>query len=109
MHASVAAAQSIYPTLTPNGFRPLSFAPDDMQSFDAPRVAQQLRTVFEYIADNRPRLGARINVGEIRHAAASWARENGGANYVLEGPVIVALVYFGIRFGVDADGFAYLQ
>lgn len=109
MHAPVATAQSIYPTLTPNGFRPLSFAPDDMQSFSAPRVAQQLRTAFEYLADHRPPLGSRLNIGEIRHAAAWWGRCNGGANYILEGPVIVALVCLGISFEVDDEGFAYLQ
>lgn len=107
MRSPVAIAKSIHPNLTSNGFRPLSFAPADMQSFSAPRVGKMIDTCFAYLADFPPAFRSKVKVGELRHAAARWGRENGGAKYILEGPMIVALVCLGRSITVDGDGFAF--
>lgn len=93
--------------LTPNGARPLALAPNDMQSWDDDRVLLQVATAIAYIAEGLLESQRGDSLYSLKSRISTWGRDTGRAPYLLEGPVAVAMLYFGIGVVFDSEGFAY--
>lgn len=97
-----------FPHLTPVGFRPATLGPENMQSWTSPEVIRQVWTAISFLAEEGLEASKGSSVYSAKHVIQRWGRDAGLAPYLLEGPVVAAMIYFGIAVKPDEDGFALM-